>query len=56
MIYHNVILNGKKFYDQVIDSGIKQCEGNRKLKEDKEKIIQTMFVRLQHTSVYIHSS
>ena len=29
---HNVIINGKNFYDQAIDSYIKRCEEIRKLK------------------------
>ena len=28
---HNVIINGKNFYDQAIDSYIKRCEEIRKL-------------------------
>ena len=35
---YNVIINGKNFYDQAIDSDIKQYEEIRKLEQDMVKI------------------
>ena len=38
--YYSVIINGKNFYDQAIDSDMKRYEEIRKLtKQDKVKII-----------------
>ena len=36
---NHVIINGKNFYDQAIDSDIKQFEETRKKEQDKVKII-----------------
>ena len=36
---YNVIIDGKNFYDQPIDSDIRRYEEMRKLKEDKTRVI-----------------
>ena len=47
---YNIIINGKKFYDQPIDSNIKRFEEIKKLqdklkKQDKGRLYYRMFVK-----------
>ena len=47
---YNIIINGKKFYDQPIDSNIKRFEEIKKLqdklkKQDKDRLYYRMFVK-----------
>ena len=48
IIGNNVIINGKNFYDQVIDSDVKRYEKNRKLTtgQDDDYILLNVY-RLQ---------
>ena len=43
---YNVMINGKKFYDQAIDSDIKRNKETRKLTAGQEELYYRMFVRL----------
>ena len=40
------MINGKKFYDQAIDSDIKRYKETRKLTAGQEELYYRMFVRL----------
>ena len=58
IIGNNVIINGKNFYDQVIDSDVKRYEKNRKLttgQDDDYTLLNVYRLQLYQKSLQINN-